>query len=99
MGISTISMAAGPIIGINNLREASRSVNRRNQSRPKNNTSGVLGVVWDKRRKKWRAEISVNGKQINLGRFSRLFEAAAHRKLATFYFGFGWNHGRSGDVA
>ena len=33
------------------------------------NTSGTKGVRWVEKRQKWRAQININGKQINLGSF------------------------------
>ena len=33
------------------------------------NTSGTKGVCWNKRDMKWKAQIMINGKQINLGSF------------------------------
>ena len=52
-----------------NLEIVSNQENCQYQQIPKNNTSGVKGVYWDKRDKKWRAEICLNGKSIYLGCF------------------------------
>ena len=52
-----------------NLREATAAENNRNQSKKKTNTSGFIGVSWDKDNLKWRAYITVNRKNIKLGRF------------------------------
>ena len=41
-----------------------------------NNTSGFRGVSWDKRRNKWVVSITVNNKQINLGRYQTALEGA-----------------------
>jgi len=41
-----------------------------------NNTSGNIGVSWDKQNKKWYASISVNGKLKYLGNFKNKQEAA-----------------------
>lgn len=49
---------------------------------PKNNTSGILGVSWDKSRKKWHASIGFKHKNYHLGRYDRLEDAAAVRKIA-----------------
>lgn len=38
--------------------------------------SGVRGVTWDKRRGKWSAQVGHNGRKYNLGRFTRLEDAA-----------------------
>ena len=40
-----------------NLRQATQSQNARNQSLPINNTSGVIGVGWHKRKQQWQARI------------------------------------------
>lgn len=40
-----------------NLRPATKSQNARNQSIPINNTSGVIGVGWHKRRQQWQVRI------------------------------------------
>lgn len=58
-----------------NLRICSRFENNQNKT---NNTSGCVGVVWDKSRGKWKASIS--GK--HLGRFDTLEEAIKVRKNA-----------------
>lgn len=72
---------------IANLRQVTRSVNMENQRRPRgNNSSGFLGVGWDKEKRRWRAQIKVNGVNLILGRFRTPEEAhgayiAAKRKL------------------
>lgn len=48
----------------------------------KNNTTGVNGVYWDKKLKKYRAKINFKGKNINLGCFKDLKEAKKARKEA-----------------
>ena len=65
------------------LRQVSRAGNM--QNRPKlqaNNTSGHLGVTWDKKNGKWRAQIQVGGTNTHLGRFTNLDDAVAARKAA-----------------
>lgn len=49
---------------------------------PKNNTSGVKGVHWDKTRQKWIAQIVFKGKHYYLGRYSKKEDAIAIRKIA-----------------
>src|SRR5699024_11844646 len=39
-------------------------------------TSRYKGVSWDKSRRRWRADIKVNGKQVHLGRFENEEDAA-----------------------
>ena len=55
---------------IENLREATRSQNNHNAKLRKDNTSGVKGVSWNQRERKWKARLSLDGKFINLGTFS-----------------------------
>ena len=67
----------------NNLRICSHKQNLRNQGIPKNNTSGFKGVVWDKRDRRWRAQIRVNYKNIRLGSFKSKIEA--HKEVVKAY--------------
>lgn len=60
-----------------NLRIATRSQNMANTCLDPRNTSGATGVTWDKARNKWRAQLRVNGRKTNLGRFNTREEAAA----------------------
>lgn len=76
-----------------NLREVTHSSNGKNLSLKKNNTSGITGVVWNKERKKWQAQIAPNGKMITLGRFENLEDAIDARKKAELKYGFHSNHG------
>lgn len=52
-----------------NLRPATHQENRRNSTKPKNNTSGFIGVSLNKKNEKWIAKIKVDGKQISLGHY------------------------------
>lgn len=71
-----------------NLRPCTRQENQRNCSVSKNNTSGFTGVVWDERRQKWIAQIAVDYKNINLGRFISKDDAIRTRLQAEAkYFG------------
>ncbi len=54
---------------IENLRPATRHENMQNRGIPKNNTSGVKGVVWKADKQKWRVRVGVNGKRIHVGDF------------------------------
>lgn len=74
-----------------NLRLATRTQNMANTAISCKNTSGVSGVVWDKARKKWRAQLRVSGRKTNLGRFDTQEEAAARvREVATAQWGEYW---------
>lgn len=81
-----------------NLRDVSRQDNYRNASISKNNTSGALGVSWDARSGKWRAQITVDHKKKYLGTFSSKSEAVLVRKAAEAGYGFHPNHGRSSSA-
>jgi hypothetical protein len=61
---------------ISNLRKATRSENMFNRKANKNNTSGVKGVSFCRQTKRWVAQITVNRKNIKLGRFDTIEEAA-----------------------
>jgi hypothetical protein len=65
-----------------NLRLVSRSINIMNAGPRRDNTSGIRGVSWNESRKRWRAAIQIDGKQVHLGRFKTLDEAAAARAAA-----------------
>jgi hypothetical protein len=70
-----------------NLREATNSQNNMNRrSLAKNNTTGVKGV--DIRRGKYRVRITVDSREIVVGRFVSLERAKAARRFAEMeYFG------------
>lgn len=78
-----------------NLRVATRLENNRNHKICSTNTSGVTGVCWDKSRNKWFAQITVNNKNIHLGRFDNFEDAVKARKEAEEkYFG-EWSYDNS----
>ena len=77
-----------------NLREATNQENCKNQSRSKNNTSGVCGVIWHKQHKKWMAYIMTDSKQKHLGLFVDKLEAICARKSAEIKYVFHENHGK-----
>lgn len=71
-----------------NLRICTASQNQMNTGKRKTNTSGFKGVSWDKRNKKWRANIKINGKKIHLGCFDdKLFAYAAYCEACIKYHG------------
>jgi hypothetical protein len=79
---------------IKNLRSVSRSINQRNKLRNKNNTSGAVGVYFDKRRGLWHAQATVNRRKYHIGYFADVVSAEiASREFRTAN-NFTANHGR-----
>lgn len=74
---------------ISNLREASYQCQQRNQKNGKNNTSGIKGVCWSNKTKRWRVVIGINKKQHYLGVFKTFDEAVCHRLAAEQCLGWG----------
>jgi hypothetical protein len=71
-----------------NLRLATATQNGANRKLSSNNTSGVSGVWWDMRLKKWRAQIKVNRRMIPLGQFIEKQAAILARQNAVkIHFG------------
>ncbi len=70
-----------------NFRLATQKQNSRNRSLPINNTSGVIGVSYDKRHQKWKAYITVDGIRINIGTYTNKEDAIRARlAYANKYF-------------
>ena len=78
-----------------NLREVTHRENHQNIKRVSDNTSGVTGVQWDKKRGKWTARIHVEGSYVGLYYGDDFFLAVAMRKSADARYGFHANHGRA----
>lgn len=76
-----------------NLREATQKENMKNSSISSRNRSGVTGVCWCKRNKKWLSQIMVDGRTKHLGYHLDKFEAICARKSANNKYGFHENHG------
>lgn len=77
-----------------NLRDVPHSVNNRNMSANRRNTSGVMGVHFNRATGKWVASIKGGGRMTNLGYYSTIEEAAAVRREAEKRFDFHPNHGK-----
>lgn len=72
---------AGAVVGEKYCVEGT-NINNLTAQIPKNNTSGIKGVCWDKKRKKWVAQIGFKGYNYHLGRFDTKEEAGEARKKA-----------------
>ena len=78
-----------------NLRSVSRLENQRNRSLSANNKSGVNGVYWAPRDKRWIAHIKIRGVNTYLGCFKSFDDAVLARQEAESANGFHELHGRA----
>lgn len=62
-----------------NLREVSNQCNLQNCKLSSSNTSGICGVSWDKKSKKWASYITISFKKISLGYSNSLSDAVMAR--------------------
>ena len=76
-----------------NLRNVALEDNQKNLSRNTRNKSGVTGVYWAKRNRKWVAQISSNNKTFYLGEFADINAAILTRMVANHAYNFHENHG------
>ncbi len=67
---------------LSNIREVTNKENARNIRRTSRNTSGATGVCWNKKNKRWRAAIVVDGVKKHLGRLKTLLRR--EKKLGSF---------------
>ena len=65
-----------------NLRHCIQQENSYNKSKRTDNTSGIIGVSWNKNRQKWVSYINAGGKRIPLGYFIDKEEAIKSRLIA-----------------
>lgn len=71
-----------------NLRPATFAENARNMSIAKNNSSGIIGVGWNKEMQQWHVRIGVNYDSIELGFFTNKEDAIIARLYAELkYYG------------
>jgi len=72
----------------NNLHIVTRQENSINKGIQSNNTSGYVGVSWNKKRNKYRVYIKIDRKQIHLGYYQNFEDAVDARVLGEIkYFG------------
>lgn len=81
-----------------NIYEAKIEESNRNQSKRKDNTSGITGVHWCGKINKWVAQVRVNGKKHHVGCFCDL--ASAEKEVKVFRRGMGFSelHGESKET-
>lgn len=75
-----------------NLRDVSTWENTKNRRRDPRNTSGMQGVTWHRRNKKWQVQLWNGGKYHYLGQFQNISDAKQVRKQANIDFNFHANH-------
>lgn len=80
---------------IQNLRDVSHAINARNRVKSTKNTSGVMGVTYCRKDRKWAARIRIRGSEVFLGNFDTKKEAVQARKKAEPQYGYHANHGRA----
>jgi len=82
-----------------NLRIVTSRQNGLNSAIRKDNTSGVTGVSWDKKRQKWIARVFDNGKEISLGYFDKFENAVIARKNGEkkYYGEYSYDNSRMGE--
>jgi hypothetical protein len=76
-----------------NCKWATYAEQARNKRRYRTSTSGVTGVNWLAKNRKWLAVIRFNGKRQHLGLFDTIEEAAAVRARRALELGFNPGHG------
>lgn len=79
---------------ISNLRQVTRSENQRNKTR-KDSRVDEIGIWWCRRRKRYIAEITLNGKKVYQKSFTDIDEAIQQRKAKALELGFHDNHGKT----
>lgn len=79
---------------ISNLRQVTRSENQRNKTR-KDSRVDEIGIWWCRRRKRYIAEITLNGKKVYQKSFTDIDEAISARKAKALELGFHENHGKT----
>lgn len=80
------------------LRVATNQQNTMNRNKPKNNTSGVAGINWDKEKNKWRVRVYHEMKTIHYGYFDNFEEAVNVRNNAVEQLRGEWSYSNSMTV-
>lgn len=82
---------------IENLRLVTHSENGQNIKKPSSNTSGHIGVSFNKRKSMWQAYIGGirSGTRRHLGYFDNIDDAVNARSVASIEMGYHENHGKT----
>lgn len=83
---------------LENLRDVTNLENHKNMPLFKDNKSGYTGVS-KTINNTWRARITINKKELNLGYYKTKEEAISARKKAEVLYGFHKNHGKTRSVS
>jgi len=78
-----------------NLRDTTQKENCKNSSLRKDNTTGISGVYFDKKRKLFKVQISKGNKDLFFGRYKSFKEAVKVRNSAYFELEYHKNHGKN----
>lgn len=81
-----------------NIRLVSRAANSRNVAVGKRNTSGVVGVYWNAQKRKWRAQICLDGVQTFIGYYDEFSDAVEARKAREHQHDYHQLHGMNRDL-
>jgi hypothetical protein len=73
--------------------ENKTSARGKNKRIYRNNTSGAMGVTWHTRSGRWRARVTLDGKQLCLGYFTDKEKAAETVRVFRSLHGFSTEHG------
>jgi hypothetical protein len=79
---------------IDNLRDVPHGINMQNMKRKKHNKTGVSGVSFHKKDKRFVVYLSVSGKTKRFGSYKTIEEASARRDEVCKELGFHENHGK-----
>jgi len=79
---------------IENLREADQSENLMNARMSNRNSSGTVGVSFNRATRRWVAYVCARGRHRHIGSYKCKTAAAVARRAAEVEFGFHRNHGR-----
>lgn len=78
---------------IENLRPVDQQTNSKNAGLSRRNKSGVTGVCWDKAAGKWKAQIKIEDRNLNLGTYEHFDDAVLAREEANRKYNYHSNHG------